>query len=288
MNDQKIYQFLARKPDARAQDVADALDVDLLEASNALRSLVDVGDVVRHAGQARNGQQAQLYNLSLTFKRSDEGKKVIAAVAQPAPAPAVIEVPTFIPAEASTMSRVDRAIAFLTAADGRHVSSEKMREVMGLKSIDSPANYLTSAIKSGRIVKVFDGYKLGTETPPEKPAPRTQRKFSIAPPKKGGPVAQFDKRAQPGDPDPITKDDVKDLPPAVIEQLSKPAQALGVPTAPLAADPAPATFRCGLWSDGVLELQRNGRSLVELKREEHEQLADFMRRMLGAAEQVAA
>lgn len=54
-----------------------------------------------------------------------------------------------------------------------------------------------------------------------------------------------------------------------------------------AAPTAPTIFRCGLWSDGVLELQRDGVQVVALNRGEHEQLADFMGRMLVKVETVA-
>lgn len=181
-------------------------------------------------------------------------------------------------------TRVQRAIDHLTLF--KTATDEQIRDAMGLSALAAPKAYLASAIKTGRVSKGANGWQLGRCDPVRKP-------FSISTPK--CPVAQFDKHAQP-----VTKEEVKDLPPAVVEQLSKPAQELAkedhdewievpeVDPPAIAQAPSPAVFRCGLWSDGVLELQRNGRTVVMLDQGEHEQLGAFMRRMLGAAEQVAA
>lgn len=304
MNDQQIYQYLARKPGSRAQDIADALDVELREASDALRSLVEVGDVARYAGKAPNGLAAQLYTLSDTFKKSREGVALLAASAQvpvavapaptpPAPAPvaapALAPVPVPAPAptpapapEKQTGSRAERAIACILEKGA--VGDAELRMVMGIKSAEYPSTYLTKAVRAGRVIRdgmVWRPGKGEVVAPvPAKPVkpPVVKAEATVLTPTKVEPAQSVaaDVLFAQEVPAPVTP-----VPPVV-------AVVAPFKVAP-AAQPAAPVFRCGLWSDGVLELQRDGRSLVELTRGEHEQLSDFMRRMLGTvAEKVAA
>lgn len=324
MSDQKIYQYLARRPDSRAQDIADILDVDLKVASDALRSLVDIGDVVRHTGTARNGHQAQLYNLSLTFKRTKQGQELMAAQAgmvdvEPAPvaAPVVVESAPKPPATAApavitpvfaqqtelapVMTRVERAIQHLTIS--KTATDREIRDAMGLAADAAPRAYLASALKAGKVAKDGNTWRLGDGTP----APK-QTSVAFVVPAQASSVSTVGRVAF-GPSEPMgapaekvaaaTRDEVWGIPTELKEQLSRAAQDLvakallpnlgpAVAEAPAPTQPPPeSTFRCGLWSDGVLELQRDGRSLIELQRGEREQLADFMKRMLGAADQVA-
>lgn len=80
MNDQQIYALMAKTPGLRAVQIADALDQELVDVSNALRSLVEVGDVVQTKGIAPNGHQAMMYDLSDEFKKSREGKALLVFV----------------------------------------------------------------------------------------------------------------------------------------------------------------------------------------------------------------
>lgn len=304
MDDLKIYQYLARKPDSRAQDIADVMGVDLAPMSETLRGLVDAGDLVRHSGQARNGLPCQLYNLSEFYKTSKVGVALLASIA-PVPAPAA-------PAEAvpePTLSRVERAIAYLAKmGSGGDI---EMRQVMGMKPEEYPSSVFTQAVKAGKIVRDGLVWRLGDGTPPvpAKPASLNPRKFAPVEKRKRQTHAKFDKHAQPGATDTVvkvgnvivatkdatpvgqkvidaiagvTRDEVKDLPAALVDQLSKQVQALSKEP-----DPAPV-FRCGMWSDGVLELQRNGRSLVELSQLEHEHLGEFMRRFVAKVDEAVA
>lgn len=337
MNDQHILQYLARKPDSRAQDLADFMDVDLKVASDALRCLVDEGDVVRFSGVARNGVQSQLYKLSDTFMKSRDYtiiKSQIDAAAQavsklapepppaapapaPAPAPSALTPMFSAQTEMVKITKVQIAVDLLKAKGT--ATDDDMRAAMGLVRTSSPAAYLASALKSGRVVREGGIWRMGTGAPPAKPSTRAYNTTFAKP--KDEPKAQFKPTEQP---ESLTKDDVKDLPPAVVEQLSKPAQALAEqpstpgpvesckhdtpfryeceecqaedaaarPKAPPVDDtPNPIdgpVYRCGLWSDGVLELQRDGRTVVTTTRREHEFMADFLRRSLGAVDKVAA
>lgn len=292
MNDQKIYQYLARKPDSCAQDVADFIDVDLKDASDELRSLVDVGDLVRHAGIARNGLPKQLYNLSESFKASRAGVALLAAVAltqaqapepEPEPAP-VVEAepaPAAAPAaEAPPMSRAARAIAYIK--EKGCAGDAELRAVMGMRTAEYPSSVLTSSVKKGLVVRDGLVWRIGKGTPP--PPLRMVKDAAFNP--ANGPVLPPTPVARAAPPPPAPPP--PEAAPAVLVAVSSAQQqnrsgavSLMVVTNNASAPFAPS-FRCGLWSDGVLELQRNGRSVVELTRGEGEQLVDFMNRMLRA------
>lgn len=253
MNDQKIYTLMAKTPDIRAVQIADALDQELSDVSDALKSLVDVGDVVRHSGTAPNGQPTQLYNLSPAFIKSNEYKAIKAgfvavatttAAAMPAPQPAASVIPP-----PSSVSRVDDAIAFIRLTG--KVSGAALKRHMGLSGTASPGNYLNTALRDGRLARDGIYWMIGPAKPGGKqPGPNVAAKTESAP-----------------------------------ETAVIPVPALPASEAPHQVAPANGpTFRCGLWSDDVLELQRDGETLATLTRTEGEQLSSFFNRMLSTME----
>lgn len=311
MNDQMIYQLMAKTPDIRAVQIADALDKDLSDVSEALRSLVEVGDVVAHTGSAPNGQPTRLYNLSDEFKRSKDGRALLESVvgamlaepvapalppAPPFPEPAAaVATPVFATQTEMAPVRTKGAIAIehLTKHQRnvdpgkRPVNDADMRAVLGLPRTSHPRAYLTAQMKSGTIVRNADGYwSLGDGTPPP-PAGQSPSLRNYGSKNKDQPVAQFPATAQP---DPASAPPETDLPePQSTNEEVTMSQPEPKPAPPEteAAPAAEPVFRCGLWSDGVLELQRDGVQVVALNRGEHEQLADFMGRMLGHVDKAA-
>lgn len=302
MNDQQIYQLLARKPDARAQDIADKLDVDLKDTSAALKTLVDVGDVVRHTGTAPNSLPTQLYNLSDAFKRTKDGVAALAAAAgfkdaapaaKPAPVvdpeaapPAPVAIPVFVPVEQPKVSRSELGIAYVTK-HGR-VTQEALRKAMDMKHGEYPSAFLGGAIRAGKLYKDNTEWVAGPS-----PAHKAASKFNFSKPPKDEPKAQFKPTEQPDEPAPAAAaPEPSTLKSTVVNDVFVSSRDAGKFDAAVAAIAAPVptvpVFRCGLWSDGVLELQRNGLAIAMLTRGEHEHMADFMRRMLGTVEQVAA
>lgn len=245
MNDQKIYELMAKTSDIRAVQIADALDQELTDVSAALKALVDEGDVVRHAGTAPNGQPAQIYNLSHTFMKTAE-YKAIKAKLDAAPSPAATStanVAKSVPAvcaAAPKISRIDGAIAFIRLMG--KVTTADLKQHMGLGSGASPASWLNTAIQDGRLVRSGNHWTIGV----------------------GRPVAN--------------------------KTPQKPPAAAALETTPAAVSPATAgtpqtpAFRCGLWSDNVLELQRDGVTLTTLTRVEGEHLNSFFNRMLATTE----
>ena len=132
MNDQQIYVLLATRPGVRAVQIADSLDAELTDVSAALRSLVDVGDVVKTKGEAPNGQQALFYELSEEFKRTKTGREIldavkVAAAAAAAPAAPAAATPTPAPASSTSPARGGKhgCAKILAAASRRHVQHRR-------------------------------------------------------------------------------------------------------------------------------------------------------------------
>lgn len=178
MNDQKIYELIARTPQIRAVQIADALDQELSDVSEALRALVAEGDVVRTSATAPNGQPAQIYTLSDQFKKTNEYKsimaKMVSASPQPAapsptlPAAAVDPVPVFaVMAELVPvgMTRIASAVEFVANNYGR-VTGVQMMKHMGLRTGQAPVSYLSGAIKDGRLARDGSDWILGDALAP--------------------------------------------------------------------------------------------------------------------------
>lgn len=247
MNDQKIYELMAKTSDIRAVQIADALDQELTDVSAALKALVDEGDVVRHAGTAPNGQPAQIYNLSHTFMKTAE-YKAIKAKLDAAPSPAAASTTTVaesVPAAHAAVpkvSRIDGAIAFIRLMG--KVTTAELKQHMGLGSGASPASWLNTAIQDGRLVRSSNHWSIGNGTP-------------------------------------VTSQITQKTPaPAVLETAAAAASPV------TAGTPHLSKFRCGFWSDNVLELQRDGVTLTTLTRAEGEHMNSFFNRMLATTEPV--
>lgn len=353
MNDQQIYQLMAKTPNIRAVQIADALDKDLSDVSEALRSLVTCGDVVAHTGEAPNRQPTRMYNLSDDFKRSKDGRALLTSVvgamlaepvpipvpATPSPVPAAFPTPVFATQDEMAPVRTKAQVVIEHLTFHKSATDAEMRTVMGLPKTSTPRAYLQAHVKSGKIVRDAGGVWTlgdGTPLPPAGQSP-SLRKYNKTKP---GPVAQFKPTAKDPWPAPAPKaPEIKpQASPSTKEEAAPMSQPEPKPPAeackhdtpyryeceecqdaahsPMTAgatqdepnpfgDPAPAlasgptftgtitrpstepVFRCGLWSDGVLELQRNGVQVAALTRGEGEYLAAFMGRMLGQVETVA-
>lgn len=283
MNDQHIYELLAKAPaeGLRAVQICDAINepsVELVDVSRALAALVEVGDVVRSAGSAPNGQPAQFYALSSEFKNSRDYKLIMAkqlgaAAVAPAPTPAPTPDNTSAPVPSSRpKSRTIDAIEFIRHAG--KVSSAQLKAHMGLKSGESPATWLSGPVRDGRLLRDGVYWLIGSG----KPATGRATKPTAA----RGAIPKLGAVLSAKSPQPLL-DAIK-----AAAKTPEPKAASDKPApAPKAVAPPPAKpagrFRCGLWSDGVLELQRDGVTLTELTRVEREHMADFIGRMLKVA-----
>lgn len=251
MNDLKIMEYIAATPDARAVQVADKFDVELVDASNALRALVEVGDLLRTQGTAPNGQPAQVYNLSPEFKKTADGKAILqrlaalpAASAAPAQLPGADQPSKAAPAaqgRRSAGSRLERAVDFIVA--NSKATNDQLRVLLDMKSFEYPSTVLRAAINDGRVARDGEDWVKGTGQPPEKHRPPYARNT-----------------AAPSS---------RTLPPAVTH-----------------AEPLPPVqdtgLRCAVWSDGLIELQRDAKTICILKRDEAQFLATHFNSVAAA------
>jgi hypothetical protein len=170
---------------------------------------------------------------------------------------AALAIPTFVPSQSEKLTKVAIAIAHLTE-HGRATSTE-LRDVLGLADKKgSPSSYIKDALRDGRVK--WDGkvYVLGgapcraafggsLNLPGSTPFPPP------FPPPAPPPPATKTQR-QPGTPGPV-----------VSVQTAQP-------------------FRCGMWLDDVIELQRGGATVDKLARDEALVLRDFLNRVLPTEE----
>jgi hypothetical protein len=270
MNDLQIFEQVAREQGKlRVVQLADRMNVELEDARARLLGLVAVGDLVEADGFAPNGLATKTYGFSETFKRSDLHATVMRKV----------EAATF---GDPGMTKVDRAIAFVR--EKGTATSAELHALLGLGARESASNYLASPLRDGRLVKDGKTWTLGTGKAIAPPASEVLRKSSfnrtIA---KKGPVAQFPKTAQPDDAPVPADPGIVEVKPAGLHVNLDERDTITV-NGSVAVDgrgdmnPLPA-FRAGLWSDGVLELQRDGKTIAKLQQSEGEQLAEFMQRM---------
>jgi hypothetical protein len=319
MNDQKIYEHIAREPGIRAVRLADLLDLDLEDVNAALAALVGIGDVVTKDGFSPAGTPCKLYTLSDKFKSSVQGQVAVAK------------------AEVAndgdlTLSKVDRAIAYIT----KHgtATSAQLHAVMGLTPEQYPSTFLSHVIASGKLKKDGKDWTMGDGKPAAPPRiPSYGRSAQQHDTRK----AQFDANTPAEMPDgslhvpvfkdtkpkelprkpagkraaaPVTREEVVDLPAAAISSVDRAVNAprfgrrldlpgsthypTAAPTAAPAAatvpkqQPTPPVFRAGLWSDGTIELQRNGQTVAILHEDEAQYLTEFLEKAKMPLIKVAA
>jgi hypothetical protein len=297
MDDRKIFECVAKIPGIRAVQICDMLDEELGDVSEALKSLVDAGELSRRAGFAPNGVAAQLYDFSDYFKSTNEYKAVMAAMTPAdAPLPAELveqlskagqaEVVTGQPAKVGEVpSRAERAIAFIL----KHGSAtdDELRTELVMRQGEYPSSILGHAMKTGRLTRVNNRWVPGDGRPMA--APPAAKPFSesiIASNKAPTPIPAVTpflaERAKPG-PKPGGGAGKPKAAPMVAAPPLAPAddQFIEVPE----PQPMLPALRCGIWSDGVVELQRNGKPVAVLMQAEAEFMAKFL---AGLGAKVAA
>jgi hypothetical protein len=282
MNDQKIYELMFKTPGIRAVQIADALDAELVDISNALKSLVEVGDVVQTKGFSPNGHQAMIYNLSDGFKRSRQYADLVASAAARAKTALLTPAPNDAPAAAASLAPVIDAIenvvtvgnVVLATRDGSALTAEVIAAVADAEKADAPE---------------ADGERRIS------PLKRTERALAFL--RQCGPDGAraedlCDAMGLRHDQSPSNflrtarsrgQVTVKDHRWRYVEQPGF------MPVS--AARPAPSAdgpFRCGIWLDDVIELQRGGTTIGTLARAEAVQLRDFLNRVLPCNARIGA
>lgn len=258
MNDQKIYQLIASNPGINAVRIADRLNVELAPVSSALRSLVEVGNLVRNKGIGPNGLECMLYDLSDDFKKTREYKALLDALPVPDPEPVFVAhttAPDPVPAPFTPPagSKVSRAIAYLR--ERGQASDGELRTAMDLPNKAAPGAYLASALKSGKVCRDGLLWKLGSG------------KVASQEPKVA-PAAEVDNVVVVGNVVLATRD-AKAVPASVVSAV-------------VDAQQNQSAYRCALWSDGTLELQCGGEQIAKLTEEEFSFMMDYMAKRAAA------
>ena len=284
LNIEKMFVLIAARPMIRTVEIADIIDCDIDQVQPALQPHVDCGDLALTEVTAPNGRPANAFTITRQFMGSSRYENLLPDIraqrladeaVRPAPAPTakpvaaprspeqsmiapgvqrtaaakfvptpVEAMPVFsqttkMPSAAPFLSKLDRALAYLT--EHQQATSAELRPVMGLGPAEYPSSHFGTAIIAGLIQRVGRVYKLG----PKPRAPEIAVTESASPAK------------------------------TVVEAVRNIAVA-PVPAAAPAAGPARLPFRFARWSDGSVEIQRHGRTLIILEPDECVQLAVAM------------
>jgi hypothetical protein len=256
MNDQAILEKIAQHPKCRAVQLADWIDIALEDAQASLAGLIAVGDVVAEPGTSPAGHPCQFYSLSDKFKASQAYKPL-----------AVKAIAADFAAGHADLNKTDRAIAFVR--ESGTASSYELHVVMGLKPEQHASGSLANALADGRLAKDGKNWTLG---PAAKPDPRAEDQVlpSISQGERIIPAAENSELMKRLDTPEEALSAIK-----VPTFLPQQASALAAPS-----DAAPI-YRCALWSDGILEVRRNGETVAEIPQAIGESIAAFLGRLVG-------
>lgn len=170
------------------------------------------------------------------------------------------------------ITRALRATTYLATTPGNRATNEQIRDAIGLGPGDSPSPYLRDALKDGRLKRDGSDWVLGETVkapfvdkfrPAADPAPRVEQ------PAASGPLAPTSVVAA------APSETIKSTVVGDVFVSARGDAALRTAVAAIAAVVSPA-FRCGIWSDGILELQRGGQVVATLTREECAQVVEFL------------
>lgn len=267
MKDQALLALIDRCPMLRTAQLADQLDLAVDEVDALLRSQIIKGNVIEHEVTAPNNRPAMAYDLAAHFKASaayrspgagaagathaapaqgrDDATPAAPKAAPDAQGPAVVQHG----AAGKKVTKVDRVIAFIKQHQG--ATSEQLRGVLELAPGVHPSSYLTSAVRSGRILRDGDNWTLPCEIVSSVP------KADIQPPEPSSAQSAGEKPAR--------------------DESSQPLKELRAALRPK------ASYRCALWSDDVLEVQKDGVTVAELPKAAGESLAAFLGRLAREA-----
>jgi hypothetical protein len=269
MNDQAILEKIAQHPKCRAVQLADWIDIALEDAQASLAGLIAVGDVVAEPGTSPAGHPCQFYSLSDKFKASQAYKPL-----------AVKAIAADFAAGHADLNKTDRAIAFVR--ESGTASSYELHVVMGLKPEQHASGSLANALADGRLAKDGKKWILG---PAAKQDPRAEENLGL-PCHKGGVISAADSiELIKGVGSPERLPMAVDVPTFVPQQASaKPPRSAhkeDMPAPGAASSVATPVYRCALWSDGILEVRRDGQTVAEVPQAVGESIAAFLGRLVG-------
>lgn len=307
-----VLEVIAGTPNCRAVQIVDKLDMDAEEVLASIKALIQVGDVESSEGKAPNGLPCTVYNVSERFKATATYASLVAKS-------------TAANFAAPGLNRVERAIEWVRQ-HGTATSAE-LHAVMGLDDNEAPSKVLTSALTTKRLVKDGKNWTLGPGPGGEvsAPSPACAPKVDVVvtprflPPAPSAPPAEaFADQPQSAasrvfadmaaDPAPkVTRvrnakpreKGEEPAPPVIVEPVQPARPAVPAveldqivvalhPSIESQPDPAPEpVYRCALWSDGVLEVQRNGLTVAEMPQAAAESLASFLASLAASTKEAA-
>lgn len=302
MTNERILEVIASTPQCRVAQIVDKLDMEFEDVQASLAALEAVGDIVSREETGPNGLQGKAYSVSEKFKQTDAYKRMTLK------ASSVINM-------TPGMNRVERAIAFVRE-HGTATSSE-LHALMGLADDEYASNALASAVRTKRLIKDGKNWTLGpgpgggvelpASTNTRSPAQARTPARTVTP--AAFPMPKFLSKATQPDEDvalaPGKPDQASTIAADVMASVVASAKAASAPTPAKPARPkaepetadtvvaaTPATssasaIRCGLWSDGHVEVQRDGQTAAVLAVEEVICLADFWARIAKSAKEVS-
>jgi len=268
INRTKLIEVIGRTPGIRTVQICDQMDCDIEELEDVLAIMTEPGGpVAMFDVTGPNDRAAKAFRLA------------------GAEAPAVIRPPV-----AKTMTKVEKAVAFIEAQPERTATASQLHKVLELKETDVPSSYLAGGVKDGRLVKDGKNWTLGTGAPAQKvEAPKPAAPALKIPEFLTGPKKQVDtpKPTLPPDlaaalsPEGIKRLEesefnvqvtTKDPSPVVEKQVAK------IPPQPIKLAPG-SGFACAIWSDGEMHIARWGMTLAKLSVDETRQMRDYLDRV---------
>jgi hypothetical protein len=258
---------------ATAYEMTQEFRAQVLAGQPAREPEVERRATIRDAAPGVNIDHVPVSAPPSNFTTTNLQSSVTPTVPTPRPAPAPVE---------QILTKAQLAVAYLKTMPGNTCSQKEMCAAIGLPPSSQPYAYLSRAVRDGELRRDGSNWLLGDGTPPVpalKDGKLVAQEESAAPPLEqtvamlgagAGITAMVDEelklpiRRPLEAPAPAMRSDAE-----VIERLEF---LRGEKFAPATAP----TFRCGIWSDGILELQRGGQVVASLTREEYVEVMEFL------------
>jgi hypothetical protein len=260
---QQILEIIAATPDCREEHIYDGVFVDEHETHASIAALLAVGDVV--ALTREDG--LTLYHLSDKFKASDAYKRIEMRLNVER------DTPVGLPS-------IERAIEFVRVRTkkNREVTTSELHVLLELPPDALVSHHLADALADGRLIKDGKHWTIGAGTAVEEPKPALAIPQFVQPQADNVVPISSPRMARTKEPAKLDfaafADMVNERPEHVKEVLS------------LSSGAGPV-IRCGLWSDGAVELQRDGQTRALLLPDEMACLADFWPRIATNAKEAS-
>lgn len=259
------------------------------------RGTVTAAELHAHLGLAGNDLVSSELAPALADGRLFKNGKFWSLLGNESAPPSALPPAPVVAATTSVRpTKIELVIRLIQGQANKSATNDQVREVLGLKHFEAPSSYLAGGIKTGKLARDGKDWIIGSGQPERQRV--LQELSELATDFKHGltpvfsalevPTAQQPQAAAVPTEDPVPAED--DRAPIEIrskEAIAPTAEASAVPlssAAPAPADAAPAPtvsiparFRVGDWSDGTVELQRDGVHLASLSAEEFEQIGRF-------------